>query len=537
MHHLAEPLVHHRPGRRVSTCLLLAAACFAGPAVGAATLTVAPGEVVVAGNGLCSLREAIHNANAGGQVDNTDCVAGTAGLDTLELAAGSTYTLPDADPASLDSGLPLLTTEILIAGNDATIERDASLSCVLDGVRADDQEFKILRIGSGGVVTLGDLTLRNGCADGSDGNSKNGGAILIKSGILALTNVHVTGNQAFNLSGALDTKSCTIEVVDSTFDDNAAGTGAGAIGNGDDCTLTLRHSVVSHNSAGAGGGIGNYSTLRIYDSTISDNRDLGTVPFGGGGGGGIGILGGTLELYRSTVSGNTSDGDLGGGGIGLAFAEAVIVNSTIAGNSASSEFGGGGVVVIASSLQLVASTVAGNSAGGAAGGGGVGVPAVPEASAGHVEAKSSIVADNLVGGDCASTAGGGTFAGVGVNFDSDGTCAALDPAFTQVASAALALGALGSNGGPTATIALLSGSVAIDAAADCNDLASAPLATDQRGVTRPQDGDGAGPAACDVGAYEAEPALSVLEIPTLGPWALLLLALALAGTGLAALRR
>jgi hypothetical protein len=55
------------------------------------------------------------------------------------------------------------------------------------------------------------------------------------------------------------------------------------------------------------------------------------------------------------------------------------------------------------------------------------------------------------------------------------------------------IGALADNGGPTQTHALLSGSLAIDAA---DPVASPP--TDQRGVSRPQ---GSGP---DIGAYEAE---------------------------------
>lgn len=58
------------------------------------------------------------------------------------------------------------------------------------------------------------------------------------------------------------------------------------------------------------------------------------------------------------------------------------------------------------------------------------------------------------------------------------------------------LGPLQSNGGPTRTLALLSGSPAIDAGDSCP-------GTDQRGLARP-----AG-AACDIGAYEAAPGAAV----------------------------
>jgi hypothetical protein len=58
---------------------------------------------------------------------------------------------------------------------------------------------------------------------------------------------------------------------------------------------------------------------------------------------------------------------------------------------------------------------------------------------------------------------------------------------------------LANNGGPTQTHALVAGSPAIDA---INDGTCPPPAKDQRGVSRPQDGNGYGGPACDIGAYE-----------------------------------
>lgn len=76
------------------------------------------------------------------------------------------------------------------------------------------------------------------------------------------------------------------------------------------------------------------------------------------------------------------------------------------------------------------------------------------------------------------------------------------------------LGALGDNGGPTFTHALLAQSPAIDSAnpAGCTDRAGAGLVFDQRGENRTVDGDGNQLAICDVGAVEhvPEPAATAL---------------------------
>jgi HYR domain len=102
-----------------------------------------------------------------------------------------------------------------------------------------------------------------------------------------------------------------------------------------------------------------------------------------------------------------------------------------------------------------------------------------------VNISGSIVANNS-GGDCSKS---GTFNDQGYNLDSESSC------FTSSTSLHTnpQLSGLAKNGGPTQTMALQQGSPAIDQipATNCPQ-------TDQRGVSRPGDGE----SACDMGAYE-----------------------------------
>ena len=70
------------------------------------------------------------------------------------------------------------------------------------------------------------------------------------------------------------------------------------------------------------------------------------------------------------------------------------------------------------------------------------------------------------------------------------------------------LGALTNNGGFTLTHALEAGSPAIDSGNP-----GVCAATDQRGNTRPIDGDEDGVAACDMGSYEYQLSLLNLYLP------------------------
>ncbi|NJN79652.1 MAG: sortase [Anaerolineales bacterium] len=207
--------------------------------------------------------------------------------------------------------------------------------------------------------------------------------------------------------------------------------------------LTITNSTLSGNSASIGGGISNDLALAtITNSTLSGNSATTR-------GGGIDNTG-TLTITNSTLSGNSTP--LSGGGI-YNNNTLTLTNSTLSGNSA---INGGGIYNI-----------------------------------GTLNYYNTIIANPTSGGDCVNGGAGSILSGF--NLVEDGSCLASlsgDPN----------LGPLQDNGGPTFTHALLSGSIAIDAGN-----AGVCPSTDQRGVTRPIDGDAVVGAVCDIGAYEYSP--------------------------------
>ena len=239
-------------------------------------------------------------------------------------------------------------------------------------------------------------------------------------------------------------------------------------------TLTISNSTLSGNSAMfGGGGIYNNNAVTISNSTISGN-------LAGNYGGGI-YNAGTLTVSNSTISGNFATGSSGGGIYNQNLSTVAIANSTLSGNSAG--FSGGGVENDGDSVTISNGTLSGNSA--TFFGSGI-------SSTSGTTVKNSVVANSLGASDCY-----GTITALGANLDTDGSCGTIN--FTQVTPPQLNLGPLASNKpGTTDTQALLPGSVAIDAAADCTDASGTAVTTDQRGVARPDNGE----SACDIGAYE-----------------------------------
>jgi hypothetical protein len=173
------------------------------------------------------------------------------------------------------------------------------------------------------------------------------------------------------------------------------------------------------------------------------------------------------------------------------------LNDTFAGNQA---FAGGGIFNATSELLVSNSTFSANAALG------VGDGADIATDTGATFANSTIFANSLSGGNCAGVGDGG------YNISDDNSCGFSGTSVNN--STTLKLDPLGlqNNGGPTQTVALESGSLAIDFVpiASCDDGFDDPVTNDQRLFTRPDPGN---LNFCDAGAYESGAVAPIVLAP------------------------
>ena len=182
----------------------------------------------------------------------------------------------------------------------------------------------------------------------------------------------------------------------------------------------------------------------------------------------------------------------------------------------------GGIYNFFGTVRLTNSTLSGNSASGGNNlGGGV------YNDSGTVQSRNTIIAQNTAATgpdvDGALTSQGHNLIGN----TSGATVTAATGDLFDAAAAPLNLGPVANNGGPTQTMALLSGSVAIDAGdncvtdvAHCSDANIPQLTSDQRGSGFPRqvDGNGDSTAVVDIGSVEAPnyPSFSIDDVFHLG---------------------
>ncbi len=511
----------------------------------------------------CTLRAAVQSANALGAVTTTDG-SYIPDADVIKLPAGH-YVLSLQPPDGSNSND--LTADDAAHGDldirgwtiiDGIPDASGSKPVVDAKGPADQAVGRVFQInasieshGDFGRVEMDDIEIRNGTPPYSAGgginnatsalvltrvtfdrNSSGEGGGLYYSGVgLEIKDSVFVGNSG-DAGGGLQLWTGKLNMDKTLFEGNTASSG-GAItasnGNGDLAVIT--NSTIRNNTAtsGMGGGIvaGAERNLRIENTTIEGNTALH--------GGGIAHdprpgYSGRLEIVNSSVKNNTATSFGGGGLYGIIVAD--IRGSTFSGNRAAGSYNGGGAIFNANGkLAIENSTISGNSSDGDGGGirnqsyasfgspskvsldgvtladntadadtDGTGTGGNLYSGANDSDgtiattAKNTILANAARGGDCAGSmvSGGHVLiedaAGCEISGDTTGNIVGQDPK----------LGPLVDNGGPTATHLLASYSPAVDAGAGT-------MAFDQRGIARPQDGNGDGNSAPDIGALEKRP--------------------------------
>ncbi len=395
----------------------------------------------------CTLRQAINAANASVGVP-----------DTINFGVSGTITLGSVLPVIID------TLAIDATGRSVTLSGGGT--------------SQVLQLDGATSLALKSLTIANGR---TTQNFAAGGVSVLAPSLGAPA------------GGA------TLSITDCVFSANStnAGASAGAImmfaALGSNTSLTVANSSFIGNSATTPGdpsvgAIYGYSggPITISNSTFENNS--GTVgaiykPFG------------PLTVSGSTFAGNTA---LFGGAIrvmnsfGLAN---TITNSTFYANSSATSGGAiysAGAFDIPGRLTVASSTFSGNisNSGNSAGNSGAIFASGPL----HLALRNTIV-EKSTNGNCGAL----VIFDEGGNLSDDATCVFANA--TSLANTPAHLGPLQNNGGPTRTMAPLTGSPAIDLGV--NQLAiDAGLITDQRGAGFPRISPTGG--TVDRGAFEVQ---------------------------------
>jgi CSLREA domain-containing protein len=460
--------------------------------------------------GHCSLREAISAANASPGLDTVRLRTGTYrielfGSDDNNAAGdfdirdsviidgeGPESTIVDAkflDRAfDVGPGAPAITVTIkdlkirngLSFGgqNGGAVFNGATL--LLDNVHIENSESQTF---GGAVHNAGTLSINNSIFSG---NTADFGGAISSSSNVTMNLSTVVDNEAGQTGGGIRHDLGRFDITNSTVAANTAGTSGGGIYNSGFMVIDL--SAIESNVAGTGGGIHNIGGLEIIESTIRSN----VAPSHGGG-----IRqSGHMNIKASTINHNHAGANGGGGVFNDPLRTMTALNTTFSNNR--SDDHGGGIYNNAGVVGLLHVTIAENVAdaddNGVGDGGGLHSVFLA------IGAERSLIGDNTDRGgeapDCSSDLEfvGPNFledvAGCNIIGSTQGSHLGFDPRLTNLAF----------RGGPTQTHGLLATSLAVDIeSAECP-----PPFVDQRGFSRPADGDNNGVYTCDFGAFELD---------------------------------
>ncbi|QOV90577.1 FG-GAP-like repeat-containing protein [Humisphaera borealis] len=326
----------------------------------------------------------------------------------------------------------------------------------------------------GGAIAVKETAsgIADECKINGNEGSVNGGGFRIKDeGAVDVKNSEVSQNKAGVDGGAMHTsENARLSMTGGKAIGNFAGVFGGMLGAGGQSKFEMTGVDVAGNKAKEGGAIATNeeSVGAVTQCLVNGNQASGL-------GGALAALGSsTLGVTNSTLSGNMADK---GGAIGVSSIKRLFVGAcTIVGNTAAV---GGGIAGLGAAIGLFNAIVCGN----------FGLLTTLRSS----ESPSNDI-EGTIGSDSSSN-----LVGVG---GSGGIVNGKNGNLVGITLAQLKLGPLADNGGPTQAMALLPGSIAINAGSNAKavDAAGKPIATDQRGTGFARIVGG----IVDVGAFEVQ---------------------------------
>ena len=239
------------------------------------TINVTSTTDTLSNNGVCTIREAIINAN-NNAATWPDCIAGF-GADTINLPPGTiTFAIPNLQPTDIFEQQSLrgdldITSSMTINGNAAgttinaaTLDRVFDINPDVDNDPATPSPAIIVRINTlaitngrqndiGGVRIFQNATVAmDRCTVSNSVSWANDAGGIYNGGSLTMTNCTVSGNKALLLAagikneGTMTLSSCTVTNNRTTGGTPTRGQGIGSYGT----PIILRNTIVAANVAG-----------------------------------------------------------------------------------------------------------------------------------------------------------------------------------------------------------------------------------------------------------------------------------------------
>ncbi len=393
-----------------------------------------------------------------------------AGETDLRQAIASANSTAGANTITFDGTVFATPQTITLGGTQLTLSNTTgtqTITAPAAGVTVSGGgNSRVFQVDSGVTASISGLAI-------TGGNAGNGGGLADYGGNLTLNNCTISGNSA-SFGGGLNNSYGMLTLTNCTVSGNSAAARGGGVYTAFGATSTLTECTVSGNTATSESGGGLFTlrgTIALTNCTVTGNSSLGER------GGGVNNYDGRATLTNCTISGNSAL--VNGGGINNYEGNTTVINCTVSGNTCTDGGGGGIDNMFYGTLTMGNTIVAGNTAA-------TGPDAYFPTSGAFHELIFTSLGNNLIG----KTDGSSGWIGS----DLTGTIASpLNPLLAPLADF----------GGPTQTMALLSGSPAIDAGN--NALIPGGITTDQRGFAR------IASSTVDIGAYEAQPIPLVVE--------------------------